>query len=123
MRLHKLLEGTEVNPDNVPDVDIEGITSDSRKVGKGFLFAALKGVTFDGQKFIPQAIEKGALVIVADTDAQDYPEVCCLKVKNPHWLFAKIAANFYQRQPAHIAAVTGTRGQPLQTLTAVVTQA
>ena len=59
MRLHKLLEGTEVNPDNVPDLDIEGITSDSRKVGKGFLFAALKGVTFDGQKFIPQAIENG----------------------------------------------------------------
>ena len=111
MRLHKLLEGTEVNPDNVPDLDIEGITSDSRKVGKGFLFAALKGVTFDGQKFIPQAIEKGALVIVADTDAPDYPEVCCLKVKNPHWLFAKIAANFYQRQPAHIAAVTGTNGK------------
>ena len=111
MKLRKLIEGTEVKPDTVPDLEIEGITSDSRKVEKGFLFVALKGANFDGQKFIPQAIKNGAAAVAAGDDAPEYPDICCLKVKNPHWFLAKAAANFYQRQPAHVAAVTGTNGK------------
>lgn len=46
------------------DIEITGITSDSRKVEKGFLFAALPGVKTNGTEFLREAYEKGAVAAV-----------------------------------------------------------
>ena len=51
------------------DFSFTGITSDSRKVKKGFLFAALPGSTADGVKFIADAIAHGASFVLAQTGA------------------------------------------------------
>jgi UDP-N-acetylmuramoyl-L-alanyl-D-glutamate--2,6-diaminopimelate ligase len=95
------------------DIKIEGITLDSRKVEKGFLFAALKGVKADGSEFIAGAIAAGAAVIICDNDVNvKVPdEVCLIKHENPRMLFSKIAAAFYDKQPEVVAAVTGTNGK------------
>jgi UDP-N-acetylmuramoyl-L-alanyl-D-glutamate--2,6-diaminopimelate ligase len=45
------------------DPEIDGVTADSRKVGPGFLFAALPGSKVDGRSFIPMALEKGAAAV------------------------------------------------------------
>ena len=61
MKLGDLFEDQDVSD----DLDIAGLTADSRKVKPGFLFAALKGVAQDGKAFIPMALKKGAAVILA----------------------------------------------------------
>ncbi len=113
MKLTELVKNIALK--NVPadDVDISGIASDSRQVQKGFLFAALKGTSFDGNAYIPEAAAKGAAAVLTDdfSVADKCPGVVFLLSDNPHRDFAKIAAAFYARQPEHIAAVTGTNGK------------
>ncbi|PIR39414.1 MAG: UDP-N-acetylmuramoyl-L-alanyl-D-glutamate--2,6-diaminopimelate ligase [Alphaproteobacteria bacterium CG11_big_fil_rev_8_21_14_0_20_39_49] len=95
------------------NVVIEGVALDSRKVEEGFLFAALKGASVDGTKFIASAIESGAVAILCDNDfAGEIPEnICLIKSDNPRKTFSQIASKFYNRQPDVIAAVTGTNGK------------
>jgi len=52
--------------ENIPDVEISDVQSDSRKVGAGSLFVAVKGTAVDGHAFIDKAIEQGAAAIVCE---------------------------------------------------------
>lgn len=93
---------------------LEGLTQDSRAVKRGYLFAALPGSKMDGRKFIKDAIQNGASVILAPTGAM-LPEgvegVALITDDNPRRKLALLAAEFYGRQPGFIAAVTGTNGK------------
>ena len=53
--------------------EVAGITIDSRKVEKDFLFVAIDGERFNAHKFIPDTIEKGALCVVSHEDLGDTP--------------------------------------------------
>lgn len=92
---------------------ISGISADSRKVQKGFLFVALPGGKNDGRLFITDAIRNGAkyIAVQAGTPKQDIGAVEWIEVKNPREFLARTAASFYQKQPQHIVAVTGTNGK------------
>ncbi|MEQ8696393.1 MAG: Mur ligase domain-containing protein, partial [Bauldia litoralis] len=50
-------------------IDITGIASDSRAIGRGFLFAALPGSTTDGARYVDMAIAAGAVAVLAGTAA------------------------------------------------------
>ena len=91
-----------------PDTDIKGITSDSRDVEQGYLFAALPGVNVDGAKFIDKAFENGAIAALSHTESTD-PRV--LTVDNARQVFARMAARFFDDQPEVAVAVTGTNGK------------
>ncbi len=91
------------------DVEIGGISADSRKVGRGMLFAALPGTKADGARFIADAAKRGAVAAVAGQTA-DAP-VPVLTVSNPRRFLALVAARFYGAQPATMVAVTGTAGK------------
>lgn len=91
------------------DVEIGGISADSRKVGRGMLFAALPGTKADGARFIADAAKRGAVAAVAGQTA-DAP-VPVLTVSNPRRFLALAAARFYGAQPATMVAVTGTAGK------------
>jgi len=93
-----------------PDIEIIGLTLDSRAVEPGFLFAALPGLTVHGRDFIPQAIKAGAAAILTEPGV-DTGAVPTIFDTDPAARFAAIAAQFYPRQPATIAAVTGTNGK------------
>ena len=96
------------------DPDISGLCADSRKVQPGDLFAALPGGQADGSAFIAQAVERGAVAVLAGKDAkpgQGGPDVPLLTDPNPRRAFSLMAARFHPHQPAHIAAVTGTNGK------------
>jgi UDP-N-acetylmuramoyl-L-alanyl-D-glutamate--2,6-diaminopimelate ligase len=114
-QLRQLISGNpEIKIDKkYENISIEGITLDSRKIGKGFLFAALKGVNADGSKFILPAIQAGAVAIICDLDVdiEVSDNVCLIRCENPRQLFSLIASNFYEKQPEIIAAVTGTNGK------------
>lgn len=98
------------------DVEISGLTADSRKVGPGFLFAALAGSKADGAAFITKALERGAAAILASPGAilDQAPRggaVPFVGDENPRRRLSLMAARFYGRQPANVAAVTGTNGK------------
>lgn len=96
------------------NIDVSGLTADSREVRPGFLFAALPGTAVDGSKFIPAAIEKGASVILAPADANiSLPSnhVIYIPSDNPRRDLSLIASKFFGSQPATAVAVTGTSGK------------
>src|SRR5713101_1844118 len=51
------------------DVQVNHVRYDSRKVGRGDLFVAIRGSGFDGHKFASKAIENGAKIVVLEDDA------------------------------------------------------
>ena len=90
---------------------IAGITADSRAIKPGFLFAAVPGTKADGLAFVPQALAAGAVAVMAER-APSLPDgVAFVQVRNVREALARTAANFFPRQPATIAAITGTSGK------------
>ncbi|MGH6664203.1 MAG: UDP-N-acetylmuramoyl-L-alanyl-D-glutamate--2,6-diaminopimelate ligase [Pseudolabrys sp.] len=93
-------------------IDIAGLTADSRKVKPGFLFFAIAGAKADGAHFAKQAVAAGAVAVAAEQELPDLPAaVVFVQVKNARRALALGAAKFFPRQPATIAAVTGTSGK------------
>ena len=90
---------------------IKGLTSDSRQVSKGYLFAALAGTRYDGRDYIDQAILNGASYILAPKGTPHRDDVIMIESENPRHDFALLAAEFYEDQPDNIIAVTGTNGK------------
>jgi UDP-N-acetylmuramoyl-L-alanyl-D-glutamate--2,6-diaminopimelate ligase len=90
---------------------IAGITADSRAVKPGFLFAAVPGTKADGLAFVPKALAAGAVAVMAE-GAPSLPDgVAFVQVRNVREALARTAAKFFPRQPATIAAITGTSGK------------
>ena len=92
---------------------ISGLTSDSRRVRAGFLFAALSGSRTDGARYSADAVTQGAVAILAglDTAVDVSPGIAVVRAREPRWALAKMAARFYPHQPRAIVAVTGTSGK------------
>ncbi|MCX8232169.1 MAG: UDP-N-acetylmuramoyl-L-alanyl-D-glutamate--2,6-diaminopimelate ligase [Alphaproteobacteria bacterium] len=98
--------------DSASAIEIAGITADSRAVMPGFVFAALRGVRTDGTRFIPDAIEHGAVAVLAPSDVTvKEDDVFVVSDDNPRRRLAMMAARFYPQQPKTIIAVTGTNGK------------
>ena len=94
------------------EIAIVGLTADSRQVRPGFLFAALPGVHADGRKFIADAVRNGAVAVLAPPGTRlPAQDVSLVVDENPRRRLALMAARVYRRQPATIAAVTGTNGK------------
>jgi len=94
--------------------EFSGLTSDSRKVAPGYLFAALSGSQTDGGRFLKDAVARGAAAILGKPDlAQDAAalNVRFIPAANPRQALAQFAAAFYGKQPQIVAAVTGTKGK------------
>ena len=113
MLLRDLLPGDARYDARFGAFDIVGLTADSRAVKPGSLFAAVPGTKMDGLSFVPQAIAAGAVAVMAERrPAAPLPEgVAFAEVADMRRALALTAANFYPRQPAVIAAVTGTSGK------------
>jgi UDP-N-acetylmuramoyl-L-alanyl-D-glutamate--2,6-diaminopimelate ligase len=96
------------------DLDIRGLTADSRLVEPGFLFAALPGTKTDGGKYVADAVGRGATAVLGPPGLRldsTRPGVALIADENPRRRLALMAARFYGRQPATVAAVTGTNGK------------
>ncbi len=99
-------------PENIPDVEIEGIAIDSRAVKPGYLFIAMQGGSVDGHDYIPKAIENGAVAIIGDRDLSGL-SVPYIRLENPRQALTFLAAAFYN-WPARkltVIGVTGTDGK------------
>ena len=94
--------------------DIIGIDIDSRKVEQGHLFMAMRGTQTDGQKYIPTAIEKGAVAILCEElPAELSDEVTYVRVADTEEATGIVATHFYGNptDKLKLVGVTGTNGK------------
>jgi UDP-N-acetylmuramoyl-L-alanyl-D-glutamate--2,6-diaminopimelate ligase len=99
---------------DIADVDsdsqVTGFAIDHRKVARGSVFGAFKGAVFNGEDFIGQAVDRGAIAVVARPEAA-VERVPHLADEEPRRLFAELAAKYYAPYPETVVAVTGTNGK------------
>jgi UDP-N-acetylmuramoyl-L-alanyl-D-glutamate--2,6-diaminopimelate ligase len=113
MKLREILPADAEIESQAADLDVSGVSADSRAINSGDVFVAIEGGKTDGLKFVEAAIAAGAAAIVA----QKRPEVplprqvAFVRVGNARRALALMAAKFFPRQPQTIAAVTGTSGK------------
>ena len=108
MRLSELLDGSKVD-EALRDLEIAGVSADSREIADGFAFFAIPGFKGDGLSFVDDAKARGARVVVASRRAEiDLPLVV---VEDVRAALSHAASRLYPRQPETIVAVTGTSGK------------
>jgi UDP-N-acetylmuramoyl-L-alanyl-D-glutamate--2,6-diaminopimelate ligase len=111
MRLRDLFgDDARIDPQGEA-LDVKGLAVDSRAVKPGDLFFALAGSKTDGSRFIDAAIASGAVAVAGDHFPEGARRVPFVVTSNPRRALALAAATFFPRQPATIAAVTGTSGK------------
>jgi UDP-N-acetylmuramoyl-L-alanyl-D-glutamate--2,6-diaminopimelate ligase len=117
MRLRELLAKAHLGkiPEELADVNISAICSDSRKASPGCLFVACKGVKADGQDYITQAIANGAKVVVAEQITPRSPTgtTLFLQVADTQLFLKDILQRFYTdpSKRIRVIGVTGTNGK------------
>lgn len=96
-----------------PEVQVRGVTHDSRRVQPGFVYVALVGQRFDGHAFVADAISRGAVAVVGARDLEPGVPYLRLPQSQLRPALARLAAR-YHGNPANklwVAGVTGTDGK------------
>lgn len=110
MRLEALLSQNMQCDAAHSNVEITGLTADSRIVKPGYLFAALPGEHVDGNRFVAQAVAQGAAAILtAQPDVGLLVPV--LYDENPRRALAELAGRFFAFRPEFTVGITGTNGK------------
>ena len=118
MKLKDLLQGINVLESTADlDMEITGVVRDTRKeIPAGSLFVAVSGFAFDGNRYIPMAMEKGAAAVI--TAKKPDLEVPYILVDSDRKALAMLGVNFYGH-PAEkmtMIGITGTNGKTSVTL-------
>src|SRR5712671_4555982 len=109
MTFQQLLDGAEILSQS-GDPGVSSVEYDSRRVTPGCVFVAMRGESSDGNRFIDQAIQAGAVAVVTDSaDEKPRPGVAWAVVPHGRRALARVSANFYKK-PAERIAVTGITG-------------
>jgi UDP-N-acetylmuramoyl-L-alanyl-D-glutamate--2,6-diaminopimelate ligase len=113
MRLSDVLPVDIDPPPGAGSIQVTGITAASAAVGHGAIFAGLPGSKVDGAAYVPEAVARGAsVIIVGRGKGVSVPDgVALVEVDNPRAVLAKIAAKFAGHQPRCAVTVTGTSGK------------
>ena len=99
-------------PKKKKKIVISGLSSNSKQVKKGNIFFAIKGHNGNGEKYINEAINKGASVIVcSDNSKYKNNKIFIIKKKNIRNFVSEVSSKFYKEKPKNIIAVTGTNGK------------
>ena len=112
MKLRELLQGIDILETNAsPELDVTGVSYDSRKTQPGELFVAVTGYETDGHKYIPAAMAHGAVAVLCERDVpQDVPYI---RVASSLRALARMGVNRYGNPSASmtVVGVTGTNGK------------
>ena len=115
MTIKQLIEETKplkvVGNDNI---EVTGIEIDSRRIGPGNAFIAMKGTQVDGHQFIPKALELGATCIVCETLPSELQEgVTYVQYESTESVAGALATHFYgdPTKRMKLIGVTGTNGK------------
>src|SRR3954454_4972330 len=102
-----------------PSVEVKGVAYDSRQVGRGDVFVAMRGEATDGNRYIGAAVAQGAAAVVTDSREayaklrREHGEVAAALVERGRRGLAEIAAAMMGHPERKLAlnAVTGTNGK------------
>jgi UDP-N-acetylmuramoyl-L-alanyl-D-glutamate--2,6-diaminopimelate ligase len=127
MKLSRLVQSLERTVDRealrgLADVDVLGLAYDSRRVASGDLFVALKGQKAAGLDFVPDAIARGAVAVVADGPPATALSVPWIEVADARPALAALAAEFFEH-PSRAMSVVGVTGTNGKTTTAYLLRA
>ncbi|MGH9482179.1 MAG: UDP-N-acetylmuramoyl-L-alanyl-D-glutamate--2,6-diaminopimelate ligase [Terriglobales bacterium] len=95
---------------------VQGVHYDSRQIGPGWAFVAIRGEQVDGNEFVPQALERGASVVISERPAprqRNRAGSPWVQVENGRAALAQASANWFGR-PADklkVVGITGTNGK------------
>jgi len=114
LKLSELIK--DLNIDKVKgsiDIDISGISQNSKKVKEGYLFVCIEGFVMDGHKFIPEAIQRGAGAILLQKDIPINKDITVLLVKDTRKALALLANRYYDypSRKLKVIGITGTNGK------------
>ena len=113
MLLIKIVEQVISNDEQLPNIDVNGLSLDSRTIVKGNLFVAIPGTNLDGHDYIQQAIKNGAVAVI--TNGRDVGKLSIpqIKVANPRRAASIIAADYYGHPSRQLTVIgiTGTNGK------------
>ena len=119
-KLKNLLAGIDCNiTGDIKQINITGLSSDSRKVQPGDLFAAIKGLSFDGHDFLEQAVVAGSSALLVNKGWQNKTterftsQVPLIEVDDTKIAIGDIAATFYNHPDRQLSVIgiTGTNGK------------
>ena len=112
MRLAELLSGIEIKEGCYdPELEVTGVSYDSRETKPGEAFVAVPGFASDGYRFIPKALERGAGVIICEREPEQQAQY--VQVADCRRALAQLSANWFSH-PADkmtMIGVTGTNGK------------
>src|SRR6202051_1238886 len=121
MTFQQVLDGAEVLAQS-GDPGVSSVEYDSRRGKPGCVFVAMRGESSDGNRFIDQAIQAGAVAVVTDSASEKPREgVAWAVVPHGRRALARLSANFYKR-PAERIAVTGITGTNGKSTTAFLVE-
>lgn len=106
MKLKDILLSTNV------DIEISGISYNSKLTKPGDVFVAITGFQTDGHKYIKSAVENGAVCVVCERE-QDDVDIPCVIVENSRKALAEMSCKFYGNptEKFNLIGVTGTNGK------------
>ena len=112
MKLSDILKNIEYIPYGTLNLNIKGIAYNSKKVRKDFIFVALSGQHVDGNKFIPEAVARGARVIVSN-NRFEAKNITNIVVASPLSALAHLSSNYYRHpdKKLFMVGITGTNGK------------
>lgn len=114
MKLNHLIKGLEplmIKGDRY--IDIESISCNSKQLKASGLFFCIPGSTHNGYDFVDEAIERGAVAVIAEKDFITYKNVTKVIVRDIRQACALTACNFYSHPSRRmdITGITGTNGK------------
>lgn len=112
-RLIASIPAPEVRGNLDPELTVRGVTGDSRAVGPGWVFVALRGDKLDGHDFAADALSRGAAAVVAEDDANLPDTIPLILTRDSRLAYGRMAAEFFGNpgQEMTMVALTGTNGK------------
>lgn len=121
-RLSTILRGIDLITKVPFDLPVQSICADSRHVWPGSMFVAVPGLVQNGSRFIPEALHRGAAVVVSNgrnhsEEPSKQINTAMIRVKDPRRALSRMAANFYEHPSKRLTVigVTGTNGKTTTT--------
>ena len=114
MKLGRLIENVESDGEfNFQDIEIVGITNDSRRVKPGYLFVAIKGHKINGHCFIEKSLKNGAVAIVSEKLYSHNKRIPQIIVPSSRRALSRLSCSFYGNpsQKINVIGITGTNGK------------
>ncbi len=123
MSFEEMLRGVRLRKRAGSYPRVTDVVYDSRKVSGGALFVAMHGGTTDGNRFVENALQRGAVALVTDSEPtwqkirEDHPDLAVALVGHGRRALAEISANFlsHPERSLRLSGVTGTNGKTTTT--------